>query len=105
MSIATTLTRLRELARALPRPGCDWEERPRFDPPATPQAITELECIAGFPLPAEVRAFLAEAESIVAMSVHNGYWIGGIKQLVESGSLPRVAEGEVAIPIATDGGG
>jgi hypothetical protein len=39
------------------------------------------------------------------MSVHNGYWVGGIEQLIDGDSLPRIADGEVAIPIATDGGG
>ncbi len=39
------------------------------------------------------------------MSVHIGYWLGGIKKLVEGDTLPRVAEGQAAIPVATDGGG
>ena len=39
------------------------------------------------------------------MDVHNGYWLGDVKRLIERGSFPRVADGESAIPVATDGGG
>ena len=99
------MTRLHELALALPRPGCDWEDRPQFEPPATPQAIVELERLAGFALPEDLRAFLGQTESIVAMSFHNGYWLGGINKLIDGDSFPRVADGEAAIPVATDGGG
>ena len=99
------MARLQKLALALPRPGCDWEDRPQFEPPATQQSMVELERIAGFGLPSDLREFLEQTESIEAMSVHNGYWLGGIEQLVEGGTLPRVADGEVAIPVATDGGG
>lgn len=104
-SVSTSLTRLRELAQALPRPGCEWEERPRFDSPGTPESVAELALLAGFDLPVELREFLEQSNSIVAMSVHNGYWIGGVKQLIGGGALPRTAEGEAAIPVATDGGG
>jgi hypothetical protein len=103
-SVATTLTRLRDLALAFPRPDCDWEDRPRFNPPATSQSIAEIELSAGFDLPDDLRAFLNQTESIVAMSVHNGYWLGDIKQLV-GGSFPRLVEGEAVLPVATDGGG
>jgi hypothetical protein len=99
------VARLRELAHALPRPGCDWEERPRFEPPATSQGITELERAAAFDLPADLREFLEQTNSVLAMSVHSGYWLGGIKQLLNEGTLPRVVEDEAAIPVATDGGG
>src|SRR4051794_26118193 len=78
MSVPTTMARLRELALAWPRAGCDWEDRPRFEPPGTPQSIIELERMAGFALPEDLQAFLKQTESIVAMSVHNGYWLGGI---------------------------
>lgn len=105
MSIATTVARLRQLALGMPRPGCDWEDRPRFDPPATQQAIAALENAAGFPLPSELREFLEQSDSVVAMSVHNGYWLGGIRHLVDGDGLPRVVDGGAAIPVATDGGG
>lgn len=105
MSVATTLTRFRDLARAFPRPGRDWEDRPRFGPPATSQSLVELERTAGFALPQDLRDFLEQTESIVAMSVHNGYWLGSIRELIDRDSFPRVAEREAAIPVATDGGG
>src|SRR5262245_3073384 len=105
MSVATTVARLRELALALPRPGCDWEERPRFEPPETAEGIAELERSAGFGFPSELHAFLEQAGSVIAMSVHNGYWLGGIKKLLDGDGLPRGVGGEAAIPVATDGGG
>src|SRR5262245_48692976 len=105
MFIATTVARLRELALAFPRSGCDWEERPRFEPPATPQDIAELERAAGFAFPADLGEFLEQTDSVIAMSVHNGYWLGGIRQLINGDGLPRVVRGEAAIPVATDGGG
>jgi cell wall assembly regulator SMI1 len=108
MSIDVSLTRLRELALAIPRPGCDWEERPRFDPPATSESLAELERVAGFVLPDDLRAFFAQTDAVVGMSVHNGYWIGGTKQLVQSterGDFPRAISGGLVVPIATDGGG
>jgi hypothetical protein len=105
MSVATTVARLRELALALPRPGCDWEERPRFASPATLQEIADLERAAGFALPPQLREFLEQTASVVAMSVHNGYWLAGIKQLLNGDGLPRAVDGEAAIPVATDGGG
>jgi hypothetical protein len=105
MSVATSVARLRELALALPRPGCDWEDLPRFEPPQTSQEIAELERTAGFGFPAELREFLEQTDSVVALSVHNGYWLGGIKKLLNPDGLPRVVEGEPAIPVATDGTG
>jgi hypothetical protein len=105
MSVAKTITLLRELALAVPRPGCDWEDRPRFEPPATPQSMIELERMVGFALPEDLQEFLEQTYSIVAMSVHNGYWLGRINKLIDGDSFPRVADGEAAIPVATDGGG
>jgi hypothetical protein len=105
MSVVGTLTRLRELALSLPRPGCDWEERPHFDPPASPQSVAEIERVAGFTLPADFRDFLERTEAVVALSIHNGYWLGGVECLMEESDAPRTAGGERAIPIATDGGG
>jgi hypothetical protein len=106
--VETSLARLRELALAIPRPGCDWEERPRFDPPASPEEVAAFERAAGFPLPADLRAFLADAGAVVGMSVHNGYWVGGVEQLVRAivrGDFPPSVSGEPAAPVATDGGG
>jgi hypothetical protein len=73
VTVQAVMTRLRELALAIPRPGCEGEERPRFDPPPSPEAVAAFERAAGFPLPADLRAFLADAGAAVGMSVHNGY--------------------------------
>lgn len=105
MSVAATVGRLRELALALPRPGCDREDRPRFEPPASLESVVEIERNAGFSLPSDLREFLEQTGAIVAMSVHNGYWLGDINKLLGEESFPRVADGEAAIPVATDGGG
>jgi cell wall assembly regulator SMI1 len=105
MSIATTVARLRELALAFPRPGYEWEERPRFESPATRKDIADLERAAGFGFPAELGEFLEQTDSVTAMSVHNGYSLGGIRQLLNGDGLPRVVGSEAAIPVATDGGG
>jgi hypothetical protein len=108
MSVGESLNRLRELAAAMPRPGCDWESRPEINSPATREKIVEFENAAGFPLPTDLRAFLHDTESVDGMSVHNGYWLGGIGaliKLIDSGTCPREAEGQRVAPIATDGGG
>ena len=57
MAVEISLIRLREIALALPRPNCEWEERPQFAPPATPQSIVEIESLAGFVLPNEFRTY------------------------------------------------
>jgi len=97
MSVDGSLAKLRELALALPRPGCDWEETPTFGPPATEQSLAKLERVAGFILPAAVRTFFTLNDSIIGMSVHNGS--------AERGDFPRTVSSQKAIPIATDGGG
>ena len=38
------------------------------------------------------------------MSVHNGYWLGGVGRL-SLADFPRAAGGEPVAPVATDGGG
>jgi len=108
MAVEASLARLRELALGIPRPGCDWEERPRFQPPASPKQVAAFERAAGFPLPADLRAFLADAGAVVGMSVHNGYWVGDVERLgrsIDRGDFPRSVSGESAVPVATDGGG
>lgn len=106
--VEASLARLREIALTIPCPGCEWEDRPRFDPPASPEAVAAFERAAGFPLPADFRAFLALTGAVVGMSVYNGYWVGGVEQLALSlarGDFPREVSGEPAAPVATDGGG
>lgn len=106
--IAAYVARLRELAQSLPRPGCEWEDRPRFDGPAAADAVQALERKAGFPLPDEVKAFFALTDGIIGMSIHNGYHIGGtelIASRIASGDIPREVPDGLSIPIAFDGGG
>jgi cell wall assembly regulator SMI1 len=106
--VEASLSRLRELAQALPRPGCEWESRPTFDPPATDEAVAVLERAAGFPLPADLRAFFALTDRVNGLSVHNGYSIGGtelLAALVGSDGVPREVPDGLAAPVASDGGG
>jgi hypothetical protein len=106
--VEASLVKLRELARAIPRPGCDWEERPTFDPPASAEAVTRLERAAGFPLPADLRAFFTLNDRVNGMSVHNGYSIGCtalLASLVGSNGVPREVPDGLAAPVALDGGG
>lgn len=102
--VKESIARLRDLASRIPRPGCDWEERPRFGAPATMDEVEAIERAAGFPLPVDLRAFLSETSGIVGMAVHNGYWIGDIESIDHADSRSHVENNRV-IPIATDGGG
>lgn len=106
--VEASLARLRELALAVPRPGCEWEERPRFGPPATPKQLAAFERAAGFPLPPDLRAFLSACSAVDAGSVHNGYFVGGVAKLTRSlarEDFPRNVSTEPVAPVATDGGG
>ncbi|HEY1066768.1 MAG TPA: SMI1/KNR4 family protein [Pirellulales bacterium] len=98
------LDRLKALALAVPRPGCEWEDRPRFAPPASEEAIASLGREAGFSLPQDFAAFLREHSAVVAMSIHNGYWLGGLSASSRETSM-RSVFGRPAIVAATDGGG
>lgn len=103
MHVRQTLARLHDLAASFD----NWA-RPTFDPPASPERLTAFRRVAGFPLPPDLDVLFAEHESIRAMDIHNGYWIGGLDALVASasdGSIPRLIREEPAVPIATDGGG
>ena len=99
-----SIARLRNLALAIPRPGCEWEEQPRFDPPASSEEVAAFELAAGFTIPSDFRTFLAETGAVVGMSVHNGYWLGGVARL-DPAAFPRVSGSEAVAPVATDGGG
>jgi hypothetical protein len=106
--VEKALAQLRELALALPRPGCDWESRPTFDPPANADAVAAFEHAAGFPMPADFRSFLAAVGGVTGMSVHNGYQLGGVEWLtswLEAGVLPRTVADALVAPIAADAGG
>src|SRR5947209_5632257 len=106
--VEASLAQLRELAQAIPRPGCEWEHRPTFDPPATPEAVAALERAAGFLLPADLRAFFALTDRVNGLSVHNGYSIGRTELLaflVGTDGVPREVPDGLAAPVALDGGG
>src|SRR4051794_26805815 len=90
--VASAVVRLRALSQSLPRPGYEWEERPTISPPTPPDLIEELERLAGFPLPTDLREFFAATDAVVGMSVHNGYQIGGaqiLARLIRTGGVPR----------------
>jgi hypothetical protein len=108
MKVQDSISALRELAEELPRPEYPWEDKPRFTPPAAAGDIREYEQVAGFALPADVKEFFSLAGEVVGMSVHNGYWIGGIPKLIAMAKevhIPGTSGGRSIIPIATDGGG
>ncbi len=105
--IEDALARLREAAERLLE-----SERPRFHGAASVQQIDALETALGNRIPDDFRRLLQICDAIVAMEVHNGYWIGGAEALAEGVAreyLPRmISDGLTsapAIPIATDGGG
>jgi SMI1/KNR4 family protein SUKH-1 len=106
-SIDAMLLRLRALATAF-----SVNERPTFHPGASPEAISALQAVTAGPVPEDFAYFLSQCDSIIAMDVWNGYWIGGIEWLrrsVACGDFPSaISEGgnpDSVIPVATDGGG
>jgi hypothetical protein len=103
-NIEKAVRQLQLLADRMPRPECAWEVRPRFDPPASPTMIANFERVIGFPLPLDFKQFLTLNEAVIAMDVHNGYWLGGIDR-VDLSAFPQEVTGEKVAPIATDGGG
>jgi hypothetical protein len=87
-------------------------ERPEIGRPNDEKIVAAFEQTLSEKLPKDFIAFLCDYDSIVAMDIWNGYWIGGltsIKQMMEQKSFPsRCTEASKSyhlIPIATDGGG
>jgi hypothetical protein len=106
-SIDGSLSRLHELAGHF-----SSEERPEFHPGASPDAISALQAVVRSQLPEEFTYFLGQCDSIIAMDVWNGYWIGGVEGLLRSiarkdfPSVVSESNNPVAVfPAATDGGG
>jgi hypothetical protein len=105
--VADALNRLRRFTEVFPE-----GEGPAFSPPASADSIQAFESALGFPLPPDLREFLTLCDAVVAMDIHNGYWIGGTTGLTRSigrGDFPGIIDsgGErvPVAPIATDGGG
>jgi hypothetical protein len=105
--IEHALARLRDAAERLLE-----SERPTFRGAASAQQIDALETALGNRIPDDFRRLLQICDAIVAMDVHNGYWIGGAEDFargVARGDFPgMISDGSTsapATPIATDGGG
>jgi len=106
--VTDSIKALRKLAEMLPHENCPWDEQPTFKAPKSEDLIIKLQEEAGFSFPTDLLAFFSEVDSIVGMSVHNGYWIGDVQKLSDMHSarnFPRIINDYKAIPIATDGGG
>lgn len=84
MTVESIVARFRKMANSMPREGCDWEETPTISEPASAEAINLLKEIADFDLPDELLEFFTITGAVIGMTVHNGYFIGGIDQLVRS---------------------
>jgi hypothetical protein len=108
MTVEQALIRLKELAEMFPREECPWEDRPTFEPRTDEKFLEEMRKKLGKALPDDLLAFFRICDAVVAMSIHNGYWIGGAEQLIRSAArgdfVPRIENDDV-FPIATDGGG
>src|SRR5262249_3223104 len=92
--------------------GCPWEERPRFGPGASPETIQACQQAVGSRLPDDLVDFLRRCDTIAAMGVWNGYWIGAAADLADPGyrdDFPAAVNGrtgpEPVVPVARDGGG
>ena len=108
MGIAGTICSLRNSAEMVPRPEFPWEERPTFSPPPEADELETFEKAGGFQLPPEVIEFFRETDQVIGMSIHNGYWIGGVSKmtlLAHEDRIPRAIDDQPVLPIATDGGG
>jgi hypothetical protein len=106
LQIDQVLSRLRKLADEFPA-----EERPKFSPGASADSVVGFEKVVGTRLPEQLAHFLRQCDSIVAMDVWIGYWVGGVEQLLRSmgrKDFPAKlveANHDVVVPVATDGGG
>jgi hypothetical protein len=106
-TVESVLNRLIAVANRFP----EWE-RPTFRPRAASSSIQELERTIENPLPSQFGDFLRRCDAIVAMQIHNGYWIGGVDNLKRSiirGDYPATLDEDglsmPVVPVATDGGG
>ena len=114
LPIRDSLDRLREVAKAIPRPGCDWETPPEFLPAPTREQWESTKRSLAVPLPGDLSEYLALSGGIRGMSVHNGYHICGASDIVKMNSTSDVwppsevstgACTEPVLIVALDGGG
>jgi len=91
---------------------CPPDVAPRFEPPASPAELADLEDAVGAALLPALVDLLRTTRAIVAMGIHNGYWIGGPMQLARSirrrdfpAEIDAGGTRARALPFATDGGG
>jgi len=71
-SIDALLSRLHELEKEF-----SIDERPAFHQGVSADTISDLQKAVAAQIPEDFACFLRKCDSIVAMDVWNGYWIGG----------------------------
>ena len=97
MTAAGAVARLRAVAGRFD----EWE-RPVFSPRSGSQALPGVE------VPASLVEFFAACDQITAMSIHNGYTLGGaawVLRELKNGTFPQQVESQAVLPFGTDGGG
>ena len=88
----------------------DEDDVPQFAPPASPSELDDLAIAAKVDLPVDFIRLLSLHRAIVAMNIHNGYWLGasasGPLVLAQGPSTATCGGVRVAVvPVASDGGG
>lgn len=88
----------------------EHEGAPRFAPGASPSELDDLAATAGVDLAHDFRGLLRLHRAIVAMDIHNGYWIGasatGPLVLAQGPRAATCGDAMLSVfPVASDGGG
>jgi hypothetical protein len=88
----------------------DDDDAPQFAPAASPSELDELAVATNVDLPDDFIELLTLHRAIVAMNIHNGYWIGasvtGPLVLAQGPSTATCGAVPVPVlPVASDGGG
>ena len=104
-AIESSVRRLREAAALF-----EGEEAPLFAPPASSSELGALAAAAEVELPGDFVDLLCLHRAIVAMNIHNGYWIGASRSgrvvLAQGPSTATCGGARLAVvPVASDGGG
>ena len=108
MTITSIVEKLRDLADKMPREGCDWEETPTISIAANSGAFDVYQRLAAFQFPKDLMQFFSITDLVSGMTVHNGYTIGGIDDLVRSiqrRDFPIHIDSVPVVPIGTTGNG